>query len=73
MIQADKLGTPLKDTLSIQADQIRLMRRQKAEETARKATIKMILPMALFIFPAMFIVLLGPAIPLLHQRTAAGH
>jgi tight adherence protein C len=44
------------------ADALRLKRRQQAEEQAAKTTIKMIFPLVLFIFPSMFIVLLGPAI-----------
>ena len=63
IIQADELGTPIRDTLRMQADQIRLQRRQRAEEKARQATIKMLIPMALFIFPAIFVVLIGPALP----------
>ena len=63
VIQADELGTPIKDTLQVLAEQIRLGRRQRAEERAGKATIKMLIPMALFIFPALFVVLLGPAVP----------
>jgi tight adherence protein C len=63
IVQADELGTPIRDTLRIQADQIRNQRRQRAEEKARQATIKMLIPMALFIFPAIFIVLIGPALP----------
>lgn len=63
VIQADELGTPIKETLQIQAEQMRVRRRHRAEELARKATIKMLIPMAIFIFPAMFIVLVGPAVP----------
>jgi tight adherence protein C len=47
--------------LSIQADQMRVKRRQRAEEEAHKAPIKMLLPMGLFIFPSLFIILLTPA------------
>lgn len=63
VVQADELGAPMREVLLIQADQIRVQRRHRAEERARKATIKMLLPMVFFIFPAMFIVLLGPAVP----------
>jgi tight adherence protein C len=63
VMQADELGASIKDALRIQADQIRLRRRHRAEERARKATIKMLIPMVLFIFPALFIVILGPAVP----------
>jgi tight adherence protein C len=63
IVQADELGTPIRDTLRTQADQVRQRRRQRAEERARQATIKMLIPMALFIFPAIFVVLLGPIVP----------
>ena len=67
VVQADELGTPMKDVLQIQSEQMRVQRRQKAEERARKAVIKMIIPMVFFIFPAMFVVLLGPALPSLQS------
>lgn len=67
ILQADQLGTPLRETLHIQSEQIRLRRRQRAEEAGRKASVKMLLPMAGLIFPAMFIVLVGPAMPALLQ------
>jgi tight adherence protein C len=63
VVQADELGTPLREALRAQSEQMRLQRRQQAEERARQATIKMLIPMVLFIFPAIFIVLIGPAIP----------
>jgi tight adherence protein C len=69
VIQADELGTPLKDVLQIQSQQMRMYRRHRAEEQARKATIKMLVPMVFFIFPALFVVLLGPAVPSLAAVT----
>jgi tight adherence protein C len=63
IVQADELGTPVRETLRVQADQMRLQRRQQAEERARQATIKMLIPMAMFIFPTIFVVLIGPSIP----------
>ena len=51
--------------LRVQADQLRLKRHQRAEELAAQASIKMLFPLVFLIFPAMFAVLLGPAIPLI--------
>lgn len=62
VIQADQLGVSIGNVLRIQSEQIRRKRRQKAEELAMKAPIKMLLPLVLFIFPTIFIVLLGPAV-----------
>ncbi len=63
IVQADEIGMSISRTLAVQAEQMRQRRRQKAEEMAHKAVIKIIFPMVFFIFPALFIVLLGPAIP----------
>ncbi len=63
IIQADQLGVSVSRVLSVQADQMRLLRRQRAEEAAAKAPLKMLFPMILLIFPSMFIVILGPSIP----------
>lgn len=65
IIQADQLGVSIGNVLRIQADQLRIVRRQRAEELARQAAIKMLFPLVFLIFPAMFAVLLGPAIPLI--------
>jgi tight adherence protein C len=63
LIQADRLGVGITNVLHAQSAQMRMRRRQWAEEQARKAPIKMLIPMVLFIFPAMFAVILGPAVP----------
>jgi len=60
IIQADKMGTSVADTLRVFSDDLRTKRRQKAEELASKASIKMTFPLVLFIFPPLFLVLLGP-------------
>lgn len=65
LVQSDKLGVAIRDVLNAQADQMRLKRRQRAEEEAHKAPLKMLFPLILFIFPALFIVLLGPSIPMI--------
>jgi tight adherence protein C len=62
LVQTERFGTPISRSLSTFADTLRTQRRQKAEEMAAKTTIKMIFPLALFIFPSMFIVLLAPAV-----------
>jgi tight adherence protein C len=62
LLQAEELGANVSQTLSVQAEQLRISRRQLAEEKARKAPIKMIVPLVGFIFPAMFVVLLAPAV-----------
>jgi tight adherence protein C len=62
IVQADQLGISLGRLLRVQATDARLKRQAAAEEKAMKAPIKMLFPMVLFIFPAMFIVILGPAL-----------
>lgn len=63
LIQADRLGIAIRNVLTTQSVQMRIQRRQRAEEAAGKAPIKMMIPLALFIFPALFAIILGPAIP----------
>lgn len=62
VVQSEVLGVSLSKVLHIQADQMRVKRRQRAEEEARKAPIKMLIPMAILIFPALIIVLVTPAV-----------
>jgi tight adherence protein C len=62
LVQTERFGTPIARALSGFADNIRLKRRQMAEEKAAKTTIKIIFPLVLFIFPSIFLVLLGPAL-----------
>jgi tight adherence protein C len=61
VIQSEQLGVSMAQVLRIQADQMRIRRRQLAEEEAHKAPIKMLIPMALLIFPALCVVLMTPA------------
>jgi tight adherence protein C len=61
LLQADELGSNISEALSAQADQLRVRRHHHAEEMARKAPIKMLMPLVLLIFPAMFVVVLAPA------------
>ena len=62
LIQADKFGTNIADTLRVYSDSFRTERFQRAEEMAAKMPVKLIFPLILFIFPALFIVIIGPAI-----------
>jgi tight adherence protein C len=62
IIQADQLGVSIAKVLRIQSDQMRVRRRQRAEEKAHQAPIKMLFPMVFLIFPSLYIVLLGPAV-----------
>jgi tight adherence protein C len=62
LTQADRFGTPIVKALSRFGDEIRLKRRQRAEEMAAKTKIKILFPLVMFIFPCIFIVLLAPAL-----------
>lgn len=63
IIQADQLGVSIAKVLRIQSEQMRIRRRQRAEEQAHKAPILMMIPMVFLIFPATYIVILGPSVP----------
>jgi tight adherence protein C len=71
--QTERFGTPISKALSSFSDDIRLKRRQKAEELAAKTTVKIIFPLVLFIFPSMFIVLIGPAAINIVRGLSAAH
>ena len=61
LIQADKFGSSIAQALRVQSDAMRTKRRQLAEEKAAKTAVKLIFPLVIFIFPAIFVVLVGPA------------
>ncbi|MEI8032367.1 MAG: type II secretion system F family protein [Chlorobiaceae bacterium] len=67
LVQADQFGTSLAESLRVQSDMMRSRRTQRAEELAAKIPVKMLLPLILFIFPTLLMVLLGPAIIQLMQ------
>jgi len=61
LIQADRFGSSIAQALRVQSDSMRVRRRQRAEEKAAKTAVQLIFPLVLFIFPAIFVVLVGPA------------
>ncbi len=61
LIQADKFGSSIATALRVQSDSMRVRRRQLAEEKAAKTAVKLIFPLVLFIFPGIFVILVGPA------------
>ena len=72
VIQSEQLGVSMAKVLRIQSDQMRVRRRQMAEEEAHRAPIKMIFPIALLIFPSILMILLGPAAMLLLTSPMGG-
>lgn len=72
VIQATTFGVSISQVLQIQSDQMRTRRRQRAEQKAQQAPIKMLFPMVFLIFPALFIVLLGPAALLIIESGVVG-
>lgn len=72
VIQADQLGVSMSKVMRIQSEQMRIRRRQRAEEKAQQAPIKMLIPLTFLIFPSILIVLLGPAGLVLKNSGALG-
>jgi tight adherence protein C len=72
IIQAEQLGVSMAKILRIQSDQMRVKRRQRAQEKAQQAPVKMMIPMVLLIFPSIWVVLLGPAIIQLMNTNSGG-
>ncbi|MCX6024256.1 MAG: type II secretion system F family protein, partial [Chloroflexi bacterium] len=72
IIQADQLGVSIARVLGVQSEQMRIKRRQRAEKLAAQAPLKMTFPMVLFMMPALWIVILGPIVPLVAEMGSSG-
>jgi tight adherence protein C len=72
IIQAEQLGVSIGKILKVQSEQMRVRRRQRAEELAHQAPIKMLFPMAFLIFPSILVTILGPAVPRLLGNNVFG-
>jgi len=72
LVQAEQLGVSIAKILRIQSDQMRVKRRQRAQEKAQQAPVKMMIPMVLLIFPSIWIVLLGPSVIILIETGIVG-
>ncbi len=72
IIQADQLGVSMSKLLRVQSDQMRVKRRQRAQEKAHQAPVKMMIPMVFLIFPSIWIVLLGPSAVILFNSREVG-
>jgi tight adherence protein C len=71
LIQTDRFGTSVAQALRVHSETMRTKRRQRAEEAAAKTTIKMIFPLVFCIFPALFVVILGPALIQIYKALAS--
>ena len=72
ILQAEQLGVSVTKVLTVQAEQMRVVRRQRAEEKAAQLQLKLIFPLAIFIFPALCVVIMGPIWPTLSNANAPG-
>jgi tight adherence protein C len=72
IIQADQLGVSIARILTIQAEQMRIKRRQRAEKLAHEAPVKMVIPMVIFMMPTIYLIVLGPIVPRLVRQFGGG-
>jgi tight adherence protein C len=70
LVQSEQFGTSTAKTLRVHSDTLRTQRRQKIEEQAAKTTVKLVFPLVFFIFPALFLVTLGPAVIIISESFA---
>jgi len=68
LIQTERFGTSIAQSLRVYSDDMRLKRRQRAEEMSAKTSVKMVPPLVFFIFPALMVVILGPAVITLFRQ-----
>jgi tight adherence protein C len=61
LIQTDRFGTSVAHAMRVQASSLRTKRRQRAEEASAKTAVKLVFPLVIFIFPALFVIILAPA------------
>ena len=68
LAQTERFGTSVAQSLRVHSDEMRVRRRQRAEEMSAKTTVKMVPPLVLFIFPALMVVIIGPAVLILLRQ-----
>ena len=73
LIQTDRFGTSVSQSLRVHSGDLRMKRRQRAEEMAAKTTIKMLFPLVFFVFPAIFVVIMGPAVIRMYHMFVEAH